>query len=519
MKELCFLGIDLGAESGRVMAALWNGKRIRLQELHRFPNGPVEIAGTLRWDVLRLWSEIQQGLAIAGRDYGKAVRSAGVDTWGVDFTLLSKSNELLSQPYHYRDTRTRGMMAQAFERVPREEIFAETGLQFMELNTLYQLLALKKNSPEILNAAECLLMMPDFFHWCLTGKRVAEFTEATTTQFFHPTRRAWSHDLLNRFELPTGILPEVVAPGTVLGPMLEAVARRAGLPQIDVVAPASHDTGSAVAAVPTAGAGQGTWAYLSSGTWSLMGLELDKAQLSQRVLEFNLTNEGGVDGTYRLLKNITGLWLVHQCKRSFEAGGRRLEYAELVRLAHEARPLRSLIDPDDSQFLNPPDMPAAIRDFCRESGQPVPETKGALIRCALESIALKYQTVLGCLEEVGGKRVEVIHIVGGGSRNMLLNQFTADACNRAVVAGPVEATVLGNVLVQARACSEIGSLAELRTIVRNSNKLQNFEPRRANVEMWQRARSRFAELLQRTKGGGKARQKGKRVLATPRTRS
>src|SRR5258708_4352478 len=244
MKEQCYLGIDLGAESGRVMAALWNGKRIRLQALHRFPNGPVEIAGTLRWDVLRLWSEIQQGLAIAGRDYGKAVRSAGVDTWGVDFTLLSKSNELLSQPYHYRDTRTRGMMAQAFKRVPREEIFAETGLQFMELNTLYQLLALKKNSPEILNAAESLLMMPDFFHWCLTGKRVAEFTDATTTQFFHPTRRKWSQGLLNRFGLPTGILPEVVAPGTVLGPMLEAVAKRAGLPRIEVVAPASHDTAS-----------------------------------------------------------------------------------------------------------------------------------------------------------------------------------------------------------------------------------------------------------------------------------
>jgi len=237
------------------------------------------------------------------------------------------------------------------------------------------------------------------------------------------------------------------------------------------------------------------------------------------VLEFNLTNEGGVDGTYRLLKNITGLWLVHQCKRSFEAGGRRLEYAELVRLAYEARPLRSLIDPDNSQFLNPPDMPAAIQDFCRESGQAVPETKGALLRCALESIALKYQTVLGWLEEVGGKRVEVIHIVGGGSRNTLLNQFTADACNRAVVAGPVEATVLGNVLVQARACSEIGSLAELRTIVRNSSKLQHFKPKRANVELWQQARCRFAELLQQTKGEGKALRKRKSVLATRQTRS
>ena len=253
------------------------------------------------------------------------------------------------------------------------------------------------------------------------------------------------------------------------------------------------------------------WAYLSSGTWSLMGLELDKAQLSQRVLEFNLTNEGGVDGTYRLLKNITGLWLVHQCKRSFEAAGRKLEYAELVRLAHEARPLRSLIDPDDSQFLNPPDMPAAIQDFCRESGQPVPETKGALIRCALESIALKYQTVLGWLEEVGDKRVDVIHIVGGGSRNTLLNQFAADACNRAVVAGPVEATVLGNVLVQARSCSEIGSLGDLRTIVRKSSKLQTFEPRRATFHVWEEARNRFAELLQQSNAERQARQNRKRL--------
>ena len=493
MKDLCFLGIDLGAESGRLMAASWNGKRIRLKELHRFPNGPVEIAGTLRWDVLKLWAEIRKGLALAGRDFGASVRSVGVDTWGVDFVLLSKSSEILSQPFHYRDPRTRGVMAQAFKRVPREDIFAATGLQFMELNTLYQLLALRQTSPEILAAADCLLMMPDFFHWCLSGVRAAEFTDATTTQFFDPARSTWSYNLLNRFALPTGILPAVVDPGTVLGKLLEPIAKSTGLKGIKVIAPASHDTGSAVAAVPTDRA-PGTWAYISSGTWSLMGLELPKAQLSPEVLEFNLTNEGGVDGTYRLLKNIAGLWLVQQCKRVFEKTGEKLEYSDLVRLAQEAPPLKSFIDPDDSRFINPPDMPAEIRSFCRETRQPIPGTKGALIRCALESIALKYQVVLGCLEKVGGKRVEVIHIVGGGSRNRLLNQFAADACNRPIIAGPVEATVLGNVLVQARACSEVGSLTEMREIVRQSSRLQYFEPRAGVAHPWQIARERFERL-------------------------
>jgi rhamnulokinase len=357
------------------------------------------------------------------------------------------------------------------------------------------LLSLQKDHPEILAAADCLLMMPDFFHWCLSGARVAEFTEATTTQFFHPTKRTWSFDLLKRFNLPTKMFPEVASPGTPIGWLRESVASRAGLRRIAVILPASHDTGSAVAAVPTKKTERGTWAYLSSGTWSLMGLEVREAQLSKRVLDFNLTNEGGVDGTYRLLKNITGLWLVQQCKRSFEAGGKKVEYAHLVRLAKAAPPLRSFIDPDDPRFGNPPDMPVAIRSFCKETRQPVPDSEGALVRCALESLALKYQQVLECLEQVSGKRVEVIHIVGGGSRNTLLNQFTADACNRPVLAGPVEATLLGNVLMQARACSEIDSLAELRSIVRNSCEIQAFIPKPSQVSAWQEARERFARII------------------------
>src|SRR4051794_27040754 len=330
MKSQCYLGIDLGAESGRVMAGLWDGQRIRLEEIHRFQNGGVEIGDSLRWDVLRLWAEIQNGLRLAGKRYRKSVRSVGVDTWGVDFALLSKSNELLGQPHHYRDHRTNGIMARAFAQVPRQEIFVQTGLQFMEINTLYQLLALQSQHPELLEMADCLLMMPDFFHWCLSRERAAEFTIATTTQFFHPTRRVWSTELFEQFGLPTKILPKVIPPGCRIGSLRPSLSASTGLARLAVVAPAAHDTGSAVAAVPVSEREPGTWAYLSSGTWSLMGVEVQDAQLSDKVLKFNLTNEGGVDGTYRLLKNITGLWLVQQCKRAFETKGKKVDYEKLV---------------------------------------------------------------------------------------------------------------------------------------------------------------------------------------------
>ncbi len=497
MSEQVYLGIDLGAESGRVMAGLWDGRRIRLEELHRFPNGPVPLAGSMRWDVLRLWSEIQHGLALAGRRFGKAVVSVGVDTWGVDFVLLSKSGELLGQPFHYRDSRTRGMLEHAFRRVPRAQIFAATGVQFMELNTLYQLLALRQNSPELLDAAQTFLTMPDFLNWCLSGARLCEFTNATTTQCLDPSRRGWAVELLRQFDLPTGIFPEIIPPGSRIGPLRPDLAEKTGLASATVIAPATHDTGSAVAAVPTLNTGKTNWAYLSSGTWSLMGVELPRASLTPRTLELNLTNEGGVNFTYRLLKNISGLWLVQQCRRAFEARGRKCDYAELVWLASEAPALRSFVDPDDARFLNPPDMAAAIQSFCRETGQPVPETEGELVRCALESLALKYQTTLSSLEELTGNRIEVIHIVGGGSQNHLLNQFAADACNRPVLAGPVEATVLGNVLVQSCASAEVVNLAELRAVVRDSFEVRPFEPDAKAAEAWVAARQRFSALAAR----------------------
>jgi len=492
MTARVYLAVDLGAESGRVMAGLWNGKSLRLEEVHRFPNGPVYLAGTMRWDVLRLWAEIQHGLTLAARKYGRGIVSVGADTWGVDFVLLSHQGEMLGQPFHYRDGRTQGLVEWACKKMPRSEIFAQTGLQFMPINTLFQLLAVQQNTPELLDQTDSLLFMPDFVHWALCGSRVAEFTIASTSQCLNPLTRNWAGGMLKKLGLPRHVFPKLVTPGTRLGPVRPDVAQRTGLANVGVVAPPAHDTASAVAAVPTANTGKADWAYLSSGTWSLMGVEVKKAALSPRAEELNLTNEGGLDGTYRLLKNIMGLWFVQQCKQSFETRGKKFEYAQLAQMAAKAAPLRSIVDPDDPRFLNPPDMPAAIQEFCRETAQPAPRTEGELVRCAYESLALKYRQVLGWLEELTGNRIEVIHIVGGGSRSEILNQFTADACQRPVITGPVEATAMGNLLVQARAEGELSSLAEIRRVVRNSSEVKTYEPGRATA--WEDAASRFAAL-------------------------
>jgi rhamnulokinase len=495
MSEQVYLGIDIGAESGRVMAGRWDGKRIALEELHRFPNGGVMLADSLRWDTLGLWGEIQNGLALAAKRFGKSVVSVGIDTWGVDYVLLSRSGEMLGVPFHYRDARTRGILQKTFARVPREEIFAATGLQFMELNTLFQLLALQKSSPELLAAAETLLLTPDFLNFCLCGARVSEFTIATTSQCVNPKKRAWATELLQKFGLPVKMFPEIVPPGSRVGSLRPGLAERTGLGAVHVVAPAAHDTGSAVAGVPAQHTGSCNWAYLSSGTWSLLGVEVQDALLSPRVLELNFTNEGGIDGTYRLLKNIMGLWLLQQCRRSFAENGKELTYDQLAQLATEAPAFRSFVDPDDSRFLNPPDMPKAIQDFCRETSQPVPETEGQFARCIFESLALTYARVLKGLEELTGVKIEMLHIVGGGSQNKLLNSFTANASGRPVLAGPIEATVFGNVLVQARTHGEIRSLADIRAVVRASSEMTQFEP--ADAAAWDQARERFAALGQK----------------------
>ncbi len=499
MADQCYLAVDLGAESGRVVAGLWNGREMRLEEVHRFANGAAPLAESLRWNVQRLWEEIGAGLTAAAGRFGESVVSVGVDTWGVDFALLSKSNELLGLPRHYRDARNPVAFGELLERVSRAEIFAASGIQSMPINTLIQLFAMQRDNPELLEAADCLLLIPDFFHWCLSGARVSEFTNATTTQFFHPKEQRWSTEFLHGLGIPTRMLPEVIQPGANLGALLPAVQRQTGLGAgVQVIAPATHDTGSAVVAVPTARTGQTNWAYISSGTWSLIGMELPRPILTPRALELNVTNEGGVDGTYRLLKNIMGMWLVQGCRRSFERQGQTADYAELVRQAEAAPKFRSLIDPDQPRFFNPPDMPEAIAAACRETGQPVPETPGQFVRCALESLALKYAVVLDWMKELTGSWVEMIHVVGGGSRNALLNQFTANACQRTVLAGPVEATAMGNLLVQARSHGELASLDDIRRIAWASAETQEFIP--ADTADWKEARERFAQLLSLPKG-------------------
>lgn len=494
MADRTYLAVDLGAESGRVMAGRFDGSRMTLQPYHRFPNGPVRLGNTLRWNLLGLWSEIQNGLREAAAHCGSSAVSVGVDTWGVDFVLMNRHDELLGQPWNYRDTRTEGMLQKAFQRVPRAEIFAQTGLQFMQINSLYQLLAMCERDPELVALAERFLMIPDFFHWCLCGSRVVEFTNATTSQMLNARTRTWASDLLRKFDIPVSMFPDVVPPGTELGTLRKDIADSSGLGRLKVVAPATHDTAAAVAAIPTLNTGRADWAYISSGTWSLMGVEVQNAVLTEQALQRNVTNEGGIDGTYRLLKNIMGLWLVQRCRLAFEQRGRSLDYGTLTQLATEAPPFRSLVDPDRAEFLGPPDMTAAIAAECRRTGQPAPETEGQFIRCALESLALKYRMVLGWLEELTGVPVTVIHIVGGGTQNTLLNQFTADACGRPVITGPVEATALGNVLIQARAAGDLSSLAEIRDVVRRSETITEYTPR--NQASWNDAWERFRRLLE-----------------------
>ena len=489
------LAIDIGAESGRVMAGLWDGRRIRLQEIHRFGNSAVSVGTSLRWDLLHLWKEVRDGLALAGSGatLQTEVRSVGVDTWGVDYVLQDSHEEWLGLPYSYRDIRTQGLVEELCSLLPRQEIFSESGLQFLEINTLCQLLAAQRNHPHLLAQARRLLMIPDWLHWALSGAAVVEFSNATTTQFLHPKTKSWSTGLLDKLGIPSHFLPELVSPGTDLGTLRSSVAADSGLAKTRVIAPGTHDTASAVVGVPAAPLGYGRWAYISSGTWSLVGVEISAANLSDAALQHNFTNEGGVDGTYRLLKNVVGMWLLQQLKRAFDAAGGKRTYADLVELAAQATPLRSLINPDAAEFLRPTNMVAAIQEYCRRSGQPIPETEGALVRCALESLAVKYREIIKSLEMITGESIEVIHIVGGGSRNALLNQFTADVCQRPVVAGPVEATALGNVLCQARALGELHSLAEIRSVIRESfsHEVRDFQPNADSLAEWEDATARL----------------------------
>ncbi|MBN8248708.1 MAG: rhamnulokinase [Verrucomicrobia bacterium] len=486
-----YLGVDLGAESGRVVAGLWDGSRMALEAVHRFPNRMIPVAGTLRWDVLGLWGEILAGLRMAGTRWGSQVVSVGVDTWGLDYGLVSRSGELLGLPFCYRDARTRGLVVETMGRIPRAEIFEATGLQFLEINTLYQWIAHQRASPEVFEAAAAFQMIPDWLHGCLSGVCACEFTNATTTQFLNPRTRDWSHGLLRRLGLPTHLLPGLIFPGTRLGPLRPEVAAATGIHGASVVVPATHDTASAVAGTPGGMLGESGWAYISSGTWSLVGIESAEPLMSPAALALNVTNEGGVCGTWRVLKNVMGLWLLQRCRADWAARGQERDYASLMASAALSAPLRSLVDPDDLRFLNPEDMGEALVAACRESGQPEPDSESAIVRCILESLALKYAVVLDQLETLSGTPITAVHVVGGGSRNALLNQWTADASGRVVIAGPVEATAMGNLLVQVQGAGELGSLQEIRCVIRDSSELTEFRPNPATACAWADARGRM----------------------------
>jgi len=485
-----YLAIDLGAESGRTILGSLDQGKLTLTETHRFPNGPVCLPDGLHWDVLRLWAEIKAGIA-ATVENGTKLNGLGLDTWGVDFALLDWQGALLGNPYHYRDARTDGMVETAFQSMPQQEIFAQTGIQFMQLNSLYQLLAMVRAQSPILEVAQTFVTIPDLFNYWLSGEISNEFTNVTTTQCFDPLKQNWAWPVLNALDIPTHLFGAVTAPGTPLGNLLPEVASETGARDVKVILPACHDTGSAVVAVP---AQNQDFAWISSGTWSIMGAEVREPAVGAKALEYNFTNEGGVSGTWRLSKNIMGLWLVQESRREWQRQGQDHSYDELTQLACDSQAFLAIVDPDDDDFFHPGDMPEKIRSYCAKTGQRAPKTKGEVIRVALESLALKYRWVLERTEELSGKRLEPIHIIGGGTKNRLLNQLTADATGRTVITGPVEATAIGNVLMQAIGLGYLGSLAQAREVVRNSFGVETYHP--GNREGWDEAYAIMLKLLE-----------------------
>ncbi|MCG3128399.1 MAG: L-Rhamnulokinase [Phycisphaerae bacterium] len=481
-----YLAIDLGASGGRLLLGRLADDRLQLQEVHRFANGPVRLLDGLHWDVLRLFEEVRSGLAKCAAEQPQ-LDAIGIDTWGVDYGLLSPGGELLGVPRHYRDPRNRVAMDETLRRVPRADIYARTGIQFMPFNTIYQLVA-ERRAGGLLDAAGTLLFMPDLMNYFLTGVARSEYTIASTSQLYDTTARCWDAELLRRLDIPARIMPPVAEPATEVGALRDDIARECGLSPTRVVAPGSHDTASAVTAVPAEGE---NWAYISSGTWSPMGLELPRAIKTPDSLAANFTNEGGICGTVRFLTNVAGLWLLQECQRTWAGQGEAVDAMQFAALAQGAAPFAALIEPDDPVFADPGDMPARIRAWCTRSRQPPPQSKGQLIRCIMESLALKYRTVIETAQRLGNRPIDVIHIVGGGSRNGLLNQWVADATGRRVVAGPHEATAIGNLLAQGMARGAIRSREHGRRIIANSFPLERHEP--GDRGPWDRAAARIPE--------------------------
>ncbi|GHT21039.1 L-fuculose kinase [Planctomycetales bacterium] len=480
-----YLAVDMGASSGRHIVGRFDGEYLELEELYRFDNAPVQMTGTFYWDLPGLWQHVQNGLQVAGAKYEGDITSVGVDTWGIDFALLDRNGKFLSNPVCYRDARTDGMMEKVFQTVSRNEIFQHTGLQFMQFNTLYQLFAMKKNNSPLFDIADTFLMMPDIFHYLLSGVKSVEFTNATTTQMFDPVKNSWAFPLLEKLGVPSKFLPQTAQPGTVLGSLRSELTALTNLNNTRVVLPGTHDTASAVMSVPATGSGNSrNWAYISLGTWALMGIESPKPLVNETVSSLNFTNEGGVGNTIRVLKNICGLWLLQECRRVWNTERRYqqlepLSWDDMTRMTQQAKPLVSFIDPDAREFLSPTDMPKAIAAYCERTRQKIPESKGEILRCAQDSIALKFRQILEMCEKIGGEKIETIHIVGGGTKNRQMCQAAANACQRRVLAGPVEATAVGNIMMQAIASGSIKGISEARQIIRSSFDIIEFEPQDA----------------------------------------
>lgn len=489
MSRNSYLAFDLGAESGRTILGSLEGGRLVLDEVSRFPNGMIPLRGHLHWNVLSLFEEMKKGIKVCIQERDGNPQSLGIDTWGVDFSLLARDGSLLSLPFAYRDPRNEGAMEEFFKIVPRLRIYELTGNQFLQFNSLFQLYAMKRERSPLLQMAKDLLFMPDLFNYFFTGQKKTEFTYATTSQLYNPRRKEWEKELFEALGVSCSIMQEVVPPGTHVGFLEESICMETGIQPIPVIAVASHDTGSAVAGVP---AEDRNWAFISSGTWSCMGIEIQQPCINTKALALNFTNEGGVEGTFRFLKNIMGLWLLQECRRVW-AREWLYSYEELTEAAESAQAFRVNLDPDWTGFLNPPDMTEAIRTFCATTGQKPPDTLAAFARCILESLALKYRYVLEQLKDISPHPISRMHIIGGGAKNRLLCQFAANAAGLPVISGPSEATAAGNILFQAKTLGHVGSLEDIRRIIRDSFPLETYQPQDSSI--WEDAYERFSEMI------------------------
>lgn len=482
------LAFDFGASSGRAIIGCFDGDKITLEEVHRFSNDPVSVGGTVYWDVLRLFYEVKQGIIKAKIAGG--FDSIGIDTWGVDFGLIDSEGKLMENPVHYRDARTVGLVDEAFKTMPKEKLYGITGIQFMELNTLFQLISLKKYRPWMLERADKMLFMPDLFGYMLTGKMCAEYSIASTSQLIDLDKKTWSKEILDAFGIKESVFAPLVQPGTVLGELSKEVCEECGVDPVPVISVCGHDTQSAITSVPCQ---DGDFAFLSSGTWSLFGTELDKPIVNETSMNINITNEGGFDGSTGFLKNIIGLWLIQESRRQWKREGKEYSYADLEKLALAAEPFKCFIDPDAPEFVPHGNIPERVREFCRKTGQYVPETVGEIMRCIYESLAMKYRLTFEKLRECTERDYPVIHVIGGGTKDGLLCQMTANSCDRTVKAGPIEATVMGNVAVQLMSDGSVKNIGQARKIVADSSELKTFEPK--DTDKWAEAYEDFLKVV------------------------